>query len=349
MESYRFAAGAGTVVIEADEPAPRLPAELASPGNEVWRRSEDGAIVGSGPFRLEEFEPGHSAAFLAFEKHWEGRPFLDGVVVQMGRDLREQEIALELGKADIVEVSLEEVKRTTQRGARVVLTKPLELMALVLSPGSGSRLTSRLGAAMAVAIDRGAIHRVLLQRLGEEAWALVPGWMSGYAFLFAEKRDISRARALAGEAGALSESLDYAIDADDPLAKAIVERIALDAQAAGIRIRAAASPTAQPDLRLARLPIGSADVGQALAETAGRLRLAAPEASRLESPQRQFEAERDLLRDRMVLPLFHLPQAYGLSKRLRAEDPDVLFEPGAWRLDRVWIEGTAPTEAGENR
>ena len=67
------------------------------------------------------------------------------------------------------------------------------LLALAFSPRFDD---ARVREALALAVDRTSIHRVLLQRQGEVSGSLLPQWLSGYAFLFPDSADLARARAL---------------------------------------------------------------------------------------------------------------------------------------------------------
>src|SRR5579863_2490636 len=127
--------GGQTVVFAMQTPAPELPAALADARFAILRRGADGVTVGSGPFHIAEWQPGRRAVLAASESYWGGRPFLDAIELQMGRALRDQSIDLELGKADAVELSVEDARRAGQRGVRVWTSAPSDLFALVFEPG----------------------------------------------------------------------------------------------------------------------------------------------------------------------------------------------------------------------
>ena len=95
---------------------------------------------------------------------------------------------------------------------------------------------ARVREALALTVDRAAIHRVLLQRQGEISGALLPQWVSGHAFLFPARPDVPRARSLAAGLPAASRTLTLA--GED---RAIVERIALNARDAGLIVTAVAA------------------------------------------------------------------------------------------------------------
>ena len=102
-----------------------------------------------------------------------GRPaFLDAIEVQMGRSLRDQLVDLEVGKADIVELGPNDLRHASERGGTVWSSLPLDLIALVVTPGRAE--DSRVRQALALSIDRAAMHNVLLQKQGEVTAALLP-------------------------------------------------------------------------------------------------------------------------------------------------------------------------------
>jgi peptide/nickel transport system substrate-binding protein len=283
--------------------------DLARPRNAIVVQAPEGPPLGTGPFRIAGFEPGKSLSLAAHEAHWAGRPFLDSVEILFGRAQRDQAVDFELGRADVVEVPLNEVRRL--RSARVALTAPVMLLALA---------SQRPVPALSLAIDRSSIHAILLQRQGEPSGALLPQWLSGLAFLHSAAYDPVAARALAGAVPQLS--LEY--DRADPLLRSIAERIVLNASEAGIRLRPPNGPSA--DLRLVLLPVSSTDPRNALEDLAAALGLPAPAVSGL------YTAERALLGTHRVIPLCHLPLAFRLAARVRG------WQAERWALDSVWLD-----------
>jgi len=143
-------------------------------------------------FVITHWEAGRRAVYEADENAAAGRPFLDTVEIELARALREQSIDLELGKTDVVELGPAELRRQPA-GRKVWGSAPVRLVALVFGPRVED---ARIREALALAVDRAAIHNVLLQRQGEVSAALLPQWLSGYAFLFPVAADAARARAL---------------------------------------------------------------------------------------------------------------------------------------------------------
>src|SRR5207245_6589599 len=92
---------------------------------------------------------------------------------------------LDLGKADVGEVAPENIHRAGAENRLVVSSKPEELIALVFvrDPGSEDEIHARN--LLTLSIDTAAVNNVVLQGGGEPTGALLPNWMSGYAFVFA--------------------------------------------------------------------------------------------------------------------------------------------------------------------
>jgi hypothetical protein len=279
-------------------------------------------------FSITRWEGGRSAVYAADSNAPGGRPFLDGVEIQMARPLREQAIDLELGKADLVELGPNELRRTSA-GRRVWRSAPVRLLALVFGPDVAD---PRVREALALSVDRAAIHSVLLQRQGEVAGGLLPQWISGYAFLFSTTPDPARARSLAGALPPPLRALKLSYQ--DPAWRGVADRIAVNARDAGLTVAAApANPAA--DVRLVEVRITSAEPWGALAALAASLAL--PEPPHAGSAEALFAAERSLLADFRVIPLLHLPYVYGVSARVRG-GPGIT-PLGEWRFEKLWLEG----------
>jgi ABC-type transport system substrate-binding protein len=192
--------------------------------------------------------------------------------------------------------------------------------------------------ALALSIDRKAIHNVLLQKQGESTGALLPEWLTGYSFLFPAARDLERARQLLAVLGKPAPRLSLAYDPADPLARPIAERIALNTRDAGINVQV--SSGGRSDLRLARVPLRSLDPAQALADSAAALGMAEPlKPFPAAAPEALYQAEHKLLSDFRVVPLFHVPLILGIGPRLRNWDPHPW---GDWQLQNVWLEARTP-------
>src|ERR1035437_2887282 len=281
------------------------------------------ALLGRG-FTIARWEAGRLAVYESDENAGGGRPFLGSVEFHLGRALRDQASDLDLGKADVVELGPGELRRQPA-GRRIWSSSPVRVLALVFAPRYED---ARVREALALAVDRSAIHTVLLQRQGEISGALLPQWLSGYAFLFPAAADLGRARQLAPGARPIT------LGVSDAAARPIAERIALNARDAG----------------LAELRIASADPAKALAQIAEALGLPAPQreaspntapnAAANASPEQAYAAERALLEGFRVIPLILLPDVYGVGARVKG-GPGIA-PSGEWRFDNLWLEGARP-------
>ncbi len=327
-------AAGGEVVVLCDA-LTRLP-DFADARRAVFLKGADGSLTGTGPFRVMQWEA-RRAMLTAHEEYWRGRPFLDGVAIEMGGTAQQRLADLELAKAELVEVGPGEVRRAEQFGAKIWTSSPVILMALKFEPGRPAGDNARLREALALSIDRAAILKVLLQKRGEAAGGLLPQWLSGYAGLFATGRDVERARGMAAGAPALA----LAYDASDGLARAVAERIAVNAREAGIRLAAPAA-AGNADVSLIRARIAPAVAEQALEGLGAALRL--PELLHPASPALEdlYSDERAVVEDYRVIPLFHLPEMYGASPRLHAWATPGLLKTGEWRLEDLWLDAEQP-------
>ncbi len=290
----------GEIEVPDDKPIDQILRELAR--NPINVRAEDGSTVGTGPFRVTHSEPGKSVTLAAHDGYWGGRPYLDSVQITTGRSLRDQAVDLEVGKADVVEIA------PTQRRGNLYVSQPVELLALQFE----DRVPAATREAVALSIDRSAIYNVLLQKTGEISGALLPRWLSGYAFLFPAERNLVRARQLASGAG-----LSLAYDRQDNLIRAIAERISVNASEAGITLHQAVG---NADVRIIETPIASRDAFASLEDLAAIFKMPLAGAN-------LYESERALLAGFKIVPLFHLPDAWAMNAHVRN-----------WpRLADVWI------------
>jgi peptide/nickel transport system substrate-binding protein len=154
--------GAGdSLTVESEVAANTLLAELALPRNAILKHNEAGFPVGTGPFRVGDFQPGKSVKLAANEECWAGRPFVDAVEIELGRSLRDQAVARELGRTDLIE-ALPQPPALSSGPQRIRTSLPVELMALVF-PANSRAQDVRVREALALAIDRQPIRSVLLK------------------------------------------------------------------------------------------------------------------------------------------------------------------------------------------
>ncbi|MBN1570323.1 MAG: hypothetical protein JXA73_20950 [Acidobacteria bacterium] len=324
------------LLIESGIPMPDLLFDLAQPSHSVFIHASDQTLSGTGPFQLTKWEPGRQAIFTANEQHWAGRPFLDSVSIEMGRPLAEQLMDLELGKADFVQIWPNEMRRIPE-GSRTWRSQPDTLIALAFERGRSATENARLREALALSIDREAILNWLMQKQGETAASLLPQWLSGYAFLFSVRKDVKKAQQLISGPGESRSALHLSYDAIDPLARNIAERISLNAREAGIGLKVSDHPP-NVDVRLVRLPVRSLSPQAALADLISALRLGGIDLPDPASAESLYSAEKAALAEYYVIPLFHVPEIYGSSSKLKTWTTPGISQFGEWRFDDMWLE-----------
>jgi peptide/nickel transport system substrate-binding protein len=332
--NWRVTSSGDAITIESDSPNPNLPAELALARNGIVKRG-GAQLLGTGPFTIREWDPGKRLTLAVNDSYWNGRPFLNSVEITMRQSFREQMLALDMNRTDLIEISPEQARRGEAEGRRAESSAPDELMALLFARDPQSPEQGRLRQALALSIDRSTLSNVLLQGGGEPAASLLPNWMTGYAFLFPASADLAKAREVRGE---LPQGAPWTLtyDANDPVARVLAERITLNASDAGLTLRLSNSATA--DVRLARLPLASLDARLALSAFAAELGLPEPKAIG-NSPEDLYTVESMLLQSQRVIPLLHLRDDYGLSAAVKnwSEGPD-----GSWHLSNVWLAAGRP-------
>jgi len=352
------------LVIQSEHPMPGLVAELARGRNSVFRLTPEGSVVGTGGFRVAEWQPRRRLVLVANEDYWAGRPFLDSIEIEMGALAPQQLIDLELGKAEVVELWPEQVRRASQAGGWIWSSPPVELLALVFDPHRPGVQDACVRQAIALSIDRAAIANVLLRRQGEIAGGLLPQRLSGYAFLFSAAPNLERAYELAGGkpraevSGAPPpgpEPLKMFYDSTDPVAQAVAERIAVNAREAGIAMQVSgqvaggqpASEATSGDARLVRLRLSFAEPRVVLTELAAVLELAdAVHLGNSPTPEELYAAERALVETYQVIPLVHLAETFGLAPQVRNWMPR---RWGGWRLAEVWLDSWPRPGAGREK
>jgi ABC-type transport system substrate-binding protein len=349
-----------TVSIETPYSVQQMPELLALPRYAIVKRLADSGngtiLIGTGSYKLNQWQAGEHAQFTANEDYWGGRPFADAIEFQMGATLRDQLMDRQLGSFAATELSVDQIRNVEQNNQVVLLSRPADLLALVfLQPDSGGRpgkkpVDARVRQALGLAINRAAISNVIFQRKATPASGLLPQWLTGYEFMLSGTQDINRAKELRADAAAfvVISPIALAYDFADPLARLAAERIAVDAREAGIVVQPyaeshlyskAARGSMNADAVLLRVPLQSLDPSVALAARMDDLGLpleSAPAILGATRPEDLLEIERKLLETNRVLPVAHVPQVLWLNSAAHNWQQEM---NGDWNLDQLWMEG----------
>ena len=371
-ESWKIYVAGDAAVIESTAPAPDMLERIASGPYFIFVRTADKALLGTGPFALgappRETNPiaaeaaahgvGSHLYFRANEEAWSGRPFLDAIDVTLGVPPLRAMFDLQLGKADLVELSPELVPRAKQANVRVWMSEPLTLYGLRFDTAQAAVADARLRQALSLALDRETMAGVLLQKQASPAAALLPQWLSGYAFLFNVESNPERAkeirRSLAGGAAASSEPLRLRVDAAGDLPKLLGERVAVNARQSGILVQVVAKPVAhsagasQPPAAEAAAGVhlfawrySSLSARAELDSMFAAYNLSEPSDMNSAGTEREqlYARERSVLEDWRVLPLVAQAEPVGLGANVRDW---MASRWGEWHLEDVWLDANPP-------
>ena len=348
-----------TVVIETPAAVQHMAEMLALPRYSIIKRQMENnaaVLIGTGSYKLTQWQAGERAQFTANEDYWGGRPFADTIEFQMGASLREQLMDRQLGPYTATELSVDQIRAIEQNNQTVYASRPADLLAIVFPqhdcsgrPGKKA-VDARVREALGLAVNRAAISNVLLQRKGIPAAGLLPQWLTGYEFMLGGATNLDRARELRSDAAAfvVITPIALAYDFSDPLAKLMAERIAVDAREAGIVVQPygelhisskTARSSTNADALLLRVPLQSVDPQTALAarlDDLGLLQATPPPILAASRPEDILEAEQTALGSHCVLPVAHVPQVLWLNNTAHNWQQRV---NGEWDLDQLWVEG----------
>ena len=347
-----------TVRIEVPSAIPHMPELLALSRFSIIKRNNDNSLVGSGPYKLNSWQPGERVVLSANDDYWGGRPYLDSIEFQLGASLRDQLLERQLGQYSAADLAVDQLRPLEQSNQNLQLSRPSDLLVLLFIqpdvPAAGTKparkpVDPRVREALSDAINRNAINNVILQKRGTAASGILPQWLTGYEFLFPGGPNLDRAKELRAEAAGLViiSPIALAYDFSDPVAKLVAERIAVDARETGIVVQPfgephvankSARPAMNADAVLLRLPLESVQPAVALAAALDDMGLADPTTAPLNAGRLEdvFELEGKSLADFRVIPIAHVSEAVWLNNNVHnwIQNP-----AGDWSLDQLWTEG----------
>lgn len=310
---WRARAVGESVVITSESPMPGLPTELARSQYAILRKDDAGNLDGPGPFRVAANSNG--ILFLsATDDSWDGRPLVDAIEIYGGRSIRYQWLDLSVGRADIVEVPAEQLRQAQQDHMLLaVAARASDLVALSIA-AKGPLRDVRIREAIAMSVDRAALFGIIYQKQGEITASVLPGALSGYAFLLPTAPDVARARELRAQQSV--PPIHLAVDSSDPVLRLAADRLALNLHDSGFNVQVVSQTTStNAELTLRLVHLEAADAGSALREILSDFN--APDFADGADPATLYQVERNFLQSYTLVPLLYLPRAYGLSGRVR--------------------------------
>jgi len=303
------------IVFTSDSPMPNLPALLASDQFLIaLTRTAEGRTpttgIGTGPFEVA----GLNNAVLtlsANENCWSGRPFADKIEIRVHRAVRDQWLDLSLGRTDVVEIPADQQRQAQQAHLSVILSPPVMLLALQVAD-AGALANVKTRAAIAAAVDRGALYNVIFQRQGELTASLLRQKISGYSFLFPTDRDLNKAHDLRG--GLAAGPLTMSAEGDGAM-QLSAQRIALNLREAGFNVQMVPAESQRADLVLRKFLVSGRDPAPALERLLWDAGAFTPVTERTSTDF--YKREQSILNSYRIIPLLDLPVGYATGARVR--------------------------------
>ncbi len=151
------------------------------------------APIGSGPYKLVEYQQNSRIVVEAFDRYWGGRPRIPRVVFEIVRDPTARVAAIQSRAADIaVQVPIREADRLGQVQGLVSRIDPFTEVMLLQIPNTGAMADKNVRLAAHHAINKEAISRALFfgraVPLSVPCTPGTPGYPADFTFPFSEDR-----------------------------------------------------------------------------------------------------------------------------------------------------------------
>lgn len=179
-----------------------IPKDAVRTGRELQH-----AAIGTGPFRVRQFEPNRLLVLERFPEYWDrGKPYLDGLTFQALPDETSLVAALRAGQLDMVQfesgVNFKLVRHLVSLNH--IQAPAIRWVVLDLAGDQAPTSNPDIRRAIALSIDREAILRIAGDGLGTRLGLLPPAmafWAMPLDRLPNQNRDLGRARELIQRAG----------------------------------------------------------------------------------------------------------------------------------------------------
>lgn len=164
--------------------------------------------VGTGPFTFQSYTPDSSLKMVRNPHYWNGAPYLDGVTIEVVPNTNTQMLNLETQKLDwMYDVPPDDVSLLKDHGVNVVVRPIAQFWFLMLNLASGPTTELPVRQAIAHAIDRETIIKVVLKGYADISLAGVP---KNSPFFHADvpgvDYDVDKAKQLLDQAGWKADS-----------------------------------------------------------------------------------------------------------------------------------------------
>jgi ABC-type transport system substrate-binding protein len=153
------------------------PSAIARYGKDFWRNP-----VGCGPFRFVSWEPDGTIITSAFDQYWDGRPYVDTLVLKPIPDARLRWQMLKAGQIDIMatphQADIDEIEHTP--GVKYSKQPGLNVGYLAINTEKKPFNNLKIRQAIVYAINRDSLVKEVFGALGRPAKNPIPPILLGY-------------------------------------------------------------------------------------------------------------------------------------------------------------------------
>ncbi|WP_433509438.1 ABC transporter substrate-binding protein [Nonomuraea sp. CA-143628] len=222
--------------------------------SQTYKDLADGSkIIGTGPYRLERYQPGAQITLVRNERYWDKTlPHLDRIENVVISDSTAQLAALRSGRAQLASgLTTQDAATVTQKGGQFQLNEGQNVLYSLVLEANGAFAKKAVRQAVGYAIDRDRIKQQVFSGLGNTSGLL---WPTGPAY----PKDLEnaypytpdRARQLIEEAGASGAEVPITI-INNPQLQAVYQIIANNLTDIGLKPTLVALPAPDYQARLA--------------------------------------------------------------------------------------------------
>ena len=234
-----------TFTLHTDGPYALLITNLASHGNAILPKSliDQGhdfgeEPIGSGPYKLVEWNRGDSLVFEANEDYFNGAPAIKSMTWRIIPEGSGRTIALEAGEVDVVieveSMDYERLKET--EGITVAEYDSTSITWLYLNNEVPGLDNQNVRHAINSAINKESVVEVALNDLGTPAIGQLPSNLAGYSEENADAYDVERAREFLAASGVDPSTLSFPIITSNDTRRRAGEVIQANLQEIGINV-----------------------------------------------------------------------------------------------------------------
>ena len=234
-----------TFTLHTDGPYALLITNLASHGNAILPKSliDRGhdfgeEPIGSGPYKLVEWNRGDSLVFEANEDYFNGAPAIKSMTWRIIPEGSGRTIALEAGEVDVVieveSMDYERLKET--EGITVAEYDSTSITWLYLNNEVPGLDNQNVRHAINSAINKESVVEVALNGLGTPAIGQLPSNLAGYSEENADAYDVERAREFLAASGVDPSTLSFPIITSNDTRRRAGEVIQANLQEIGINV-----------------------------------------------------------------------------------------------------------------